>query len=85
MIKFMPMANPDISTTETWQGLFDNGNVGIIDPESMKYVSISDTEGHLMVAGAVSGNIVTYKVLLASYSGHNIRAGSYHMYTSLWC
>ena len=58
----MPLANPDESTTETWQALFTNGNIGIIDPESMKYVPVSDTEGHLIVAGAVSGNVGYYKV-----------------------
>jgi hypothetical protein len=55
------MANPEASN-ETWQALFDKGRIGIIDPESMVYVPLSDTEGQLMIAGAVSGNVVTFKV-----------------------
>ena len=62
VLKFLPLANPDESTTETWQTLFDNGNIGMIDPESMKFIPVSDTEGHLMVAGSVSGNVGYYKV-----------------------
>lgn len=62
MIDQFAMANPTGNTNATWDELFASRQVGIVDPESMKWVQINDNEGQLLVAGAVSGTISAYKV-----------------------
>eukprot|EP00951_Prasinocladus_malaysianus_P004954 scaffold35152_cov30-Prasinocladus_malaysianus.AAC.1 len=59
------MANPTNNLTATWQELFDNRTIGTVDPESMKWVPIDDDEGHLFVAGAVSGTLTAFHVSIS--------------------
>jgi hypothetical protein len=62
MLEQVPLANPTGQGNTTWEALHAERALGVIDPESMKYVAMDDTNGHLMVAGAVSGTLSTLKV-----------------------
>eukprot|EP00193_Tetraselmis_chui_P001662 CAMPEP_0177764400 /NCGR_PEP_ID=MMETSP0491_2-20121128/7383_1 /TAXON_ID=63592 /ORGANISM="Tetraselmis chuii, Strain PLY429" /LENGTH=529 /DNA_ID=CAMNT_0019280569 /DNA_START=1180 /DNA_END=2769 /DNA_ORIENTATION=- len=62
MLEQVPLANPTGQGNTTWEALHAERALGVIDPESMKYVAMDDTNGHLMVAGAVSGTLSTLKI-----------------------
>jgi len=62
LLTVVPMANPLEQTNKTWQQLFEDRELGIVDPESMKYVPVGDEEGILLVAGAVSGTVSAYQL-----------------------
>lgn len=55
------LVNPTNDLVLTYQQLFDSRKIGLIDPEAMKWVPNNDTDGHLFIAGAVSGTLSVYK------------------------